>query len=483
MSVGKQAGIKINQIMKKAPQRYQRDDYSKITIEKFMQLIPDSVPVMIKEDIALYFNYLRKNRSKKSLKKWEEISGCIESPSSYKVENYRPIFSFLYYDRITEGYFLPLILKKIETAFSSRSKEMQITEFNKLCRLSIIGFRPNIDNIDLKILQALSKEPSLVTQALTDKIEHSYATVYNHLQNLKAKMGLRIITRVNWTKLGIQRIFLISRNEKSFKPFEKYKKYLDGQASFLWGESYYLQYYLLNKQKRNEFLETYNSIPLPDKGLVTLYELTSTPLSGFSFDLYDLKDQKWEFDFATTFLDPKSAKNHDSLIEKRKLFKDSSIHDKPYELTEMEIKVVDGLVGSYAMSQKELADQLSIHAPNLSVLKTKLLNDDIIKPTLFIQSLLPLNLVLWCNAKDKNIIDTIIYLLQKIPFSNISPVQSYDDPKNHQIICYLMMDDVLYYSLVTFLLELVNENKLDDFRLGLTTDSYFGMGKLETVLK
>ncbi|MFW9922663.1 MAG: winged helix-turn-helix transcriptional regulator, partial [Candidatus Thorarchaeota archaeon] len=189
--------VKISQIMEKAPERYRQKNYNEVPIKKFDELIPNTIPKMIKEDISFYFDYLRNDRNESSLNKWEKTTGCTDSPISWKVPNYRPIFSFLYYDRITDGHFLPLLLKKIETTIY-RANELTIPEFNRLCRLSIVGFRPPIDTIDLKILQALSYEPSLVAQAITDRISHSYATVYNHLQMLKAKMGLRVTTRINW---------------------------------------------------------------------------------------------------------------------------------------------------------------------------------------------------------------------------------------------------------------------------------------------
>ena len=176
--------LKINNIMKKAPTRYQDEDYNKVSRKKFEELLPKTVPGIIKEDLAFYFSYLKNNRSKRSLKEWETATGCSDSPNSWKTDNYRPIFSFLYYDRITDGFFLPLILKKLEITRKS-GKEITIDEFNQLSRLSIIGHRPSIDSIDLKILALLTKDPSLVTQALTDLIPHSYATVYNHLQTLK----------------------------------------------------------------------------------------------------------------------------------------------------------------------------------------------------------------------------------------------------------------------------------------------------------
>ena len=83
---------KIAQIMASAPLRYRLDDYFALGLKQFEQLVPDFVPELIKEDIVLYFHYLRSNRSKKSLKQWESTSGCTDSPNSWKAENYRPIF-------------------------------------------------------------------------------------------------------------------------------------------------------------------------------------------------------------------------------------------------------------------------------------------------------------------------------------------------------------------------------------------------------
>ena len=77
----------------------------------------------------------------------------------------------------------------------------------------------------------------------------------------------------------------------------------------------------------------------------------------------------------------------------------------------------------------------------------------------------------------------LTYLMQKVPYSNISPVVSLRDDRNkHQIICFLMMDDILYYSLVTFLMNLLKDHQLDDFRLGIITDSYFAMSHVEDIL-
>ena len=475
------SSVKIQQIMKRAPERYYKEDY-KITLQEFQKLLPKTVPPVIGEDIAFYFDYLKSNRNKKSLKNWEEASGCIDSPNSWKIEGYRPIFSFLYYDRITDGLFLPLLLEKIESAFSNQEKEMSVDEFNKLCRLSIVGFKPKIDAIDLKIIQTLSREPSLVTQELTEAIAHSYATVYNHLQRLKDKMGLRITTRVNWAKLGVQRCFLISDREETFNQFKEFRKNLDGQASFLWGETFYLRYYFLREDARQKIISFYKKIKEKTEAKIDFFELTAAPLSGYNFDLYNLEEQRWEFDFATTFLKPETIADKKSVIKERELFTDIYPPKKPYELTELEIKIAKGLVGSYTFSQKEIANQLGIHAPNLSIIKSKLLNDQIIGPQLMVRTFLPLNCVLWCSAKDKEIIDTLIYLMQKIPYSSISPVKSPESPKKLQLICFLTLDDILYSSLVTFLIELQKGKRLDDFRIGLIIDQYFNMANAEDIL-
>ncbi|MGC9781123.1 MAG: winged helix-turn-helix transcriptional regulator [Candidatus Heimdallarchaeota archaeon] len=482
MSSSSKSSMKIPQLMKRAPERYHIEDYAKITLQQFQQLLPKTVPTVISEDIAYYFNYLRTNRNKKNLNDWEGATGCTDSPNSWKVEGYRPIFSFLYYDRITEGLFLPLLLEKIESTFSSQTKKMSIEEFNKLCRLSIVGFKPKIDSIDLKIIQTLSKQPSLVTQELTDAIAHSYATVYNHLQKLKAKMGLRVTTRVNWVELGVQRCFLISDNEEIFKEFSEFKIFQDGQASFLWGETFYLRYYFLKEEARQKIIQQYNKVKQKSKARIKYYELTAAPLSGYNFDLYNLDNQRWEFDFATTFIKPETIVKKRSGTKERELFTDIYPPDSPYELSEMEINIINGLVGSYTLSQKEIASQLGIHAPNLSIIKTKLLNDRIISPQLMIRTFLPLNCVLWCSAKDQEIIDTLIYLMQKIPYSSISPVESLEDPKILQLICFLVLDDILYSSLVTFLIELHKDNRLEDFRMGLIIDQYFSMANAENIL-
>ncbi|HUU77815.1 MAG TPA: hypothetical protein VMX55_05675 [candidate division Zixibacteria bacterium] len=474
--------LKINLLINKAPIRYHNNDYNKITRDNFEKLIPDTVPGIIKEDIAFYFNYLRNNRSKKSLREWETAISCVDSPNSWKAEGYRPIFAFLYYDRITDGLFLPLLLRKLELTQKNK-KKISIEEFNHLCRLSIIGFRPSIDAIDQKILQMLTNEPSLVTQALTDKIDHSYATVYNHLQDLKAKMGLRIVTRINWSKLGVQRIFLITNNEKYFEKFTEFKTFIDGQSAFLWGETYFLRYYLLNEKKREAFIDKYASLSILEKQKINLLELAEAPNSGYSFELYDLKEQKWQFDFTTSFLDPKLITDQLKQIKQRELFSDKYPPDEIYELSAMEIKILSGLVGSYDVTQKDLADSLKIHAPNLSIIKTKLLADSIINPQLEVSTFLPLSLILWCSALDKEIIDIITFLMHKIPYSNISPVTSFNEPEKYQMICYLMMDDVLYYSLVTFLMDLLKEKRLDDFRLGIITDGYYSMSHIEEILK
>jgi DNA-binding Lrp family transcriptional regulator len=479
----RKTGLNLGSLMAKAPKKYQREDYSKITRKEFENLLPESIPEIIKEDIGYYFDYLRNNRSTKSLRAWEKATDCIDSPNSYKEENYRPIFAFMYYDRITEGSFLPLLLTRLETACSQRKKEISISEFNKISRLSIVGFRPKIDKIDLKILQELSKEPLLVTQAITDKIDHSYATVYHHQKKLKDKLGLRIITRVNWSKLATSRIFLITKDESIYNELKDYKSYLDGQASFLWGEMNYLQYYYIRKKDKNTFYQKLQQMQQETNGYLHCFECTVTPYSGYDFDLYNLEEQRWEFDFATTFQNPKAVAKQAEKLD-HQLFRNESTQEEPYELTEQEIKIINGLVGNYDLTQKELAEQLDIHAPNLSIIKNKLLEDEIITPRMMVRTFLPINCVLWCKTDKQEIIDTIVYLLQRIPYSSISPVkQLFAKDSKKQLICILQMDDILYTSLINFLIDLIKDRQLLDFRLGLIFDQYFGMSKVINILK
>ncbi|NHJ87698.1 MAG: Lrp/AsnC family transcriptional regulator [Asgard group archaeon] len=481
MNPSERGTVKINQLIEKAPDRYKNIDISTIANQKFQVIIPDTIPKIIKEDIAFYFEYLKNDRSKKYLSQWEKATGCTDSPNSWKVKDYRPIFSFLYYDRITEGYFLPLLLKKIE-ATANRPTEISINEFNRLCRLSIVGFRPELDSIDLKILQALAKDATLITQAITDQIGHSYATVYNHLQRLKEKMGLRITTRVNWLELGVYRVYLISKNEKIFDRLDDFKLFLDGQSIFLWGEAYYLRYYFLNKKIKNQLIERIGTLSTSEKNELMYYEVISKPISGYDFQSFDLNEQRWDYDFATSYIELKSNQKHPNYINLENIsFEQPSIPLK--ELSDMEIQIIEALVGNYSLSQKEIANLLGMHAPNLSIMRTKLLNENIIIPQMMVNTFLPLSLVLLCTSIKKDILEKLTLLLQKLPFHNISSVCSKNGSNDYSILCFMGVNDILYSSLVTFLIQLLKENEITDFKLGLNIDTYFGMGKVTDILK
>jgi len=474
----KRERVKIYQQMTKGPEKFQQVNLKHISLEDFRALLPKTIPEFIKEDIAFYFDYLRANRRKEALERWEQATGCTDSPNSWKKPNYRPIFSFLYYDRITDGLFLPLLLKKLEIAAAYKHR-FTVEEFNKLCRLSIIGFRPKIDAIDLKILDSLSKEPKLVTQTLADKIKHSYATVYHHVQHLKAKMGLRITTRVSWAKLGIQRFFIITNKEELMPAFEPLQKHLDGKASFLWGEVYHLYYYIVDSQHQELLFQIYHSLPSKDQENISIYKLRSSPISGYNFESFNLEDQRWDFDFALAYF-KHSGKKKPSKENNIAVTKDDGGF---YHLTKLEAQIIEGLVGNYSLTQKEIAKMLGIHAPNLSIIKSKLEKDKIIFPQMMVNTFLPLNLVLWCVAPDNDIITILTALLQKLPFANISQVQPIVDSKHaSQLLAILTMDDILYSSLITFLMELRKEEKLLDFRLGMIVDSYFGMVKVSDLL-
>ncbi|HUT82889.1 MAG TPA: Lrp/AsnC family transcriptional regulator [Candidatus Bathyarchaeia archaeon] len=472
---------KINQIMEKAPKRYHKIDFITLTNQKFEEYIPESIPSIIKEDIGYYFQYLKNNRSKISLTLWEKATGCTNSSNSWKTKNYRPIFSFLYYDRITDGLFLPLLLKKIEIT-ANRPGEISIAEFNRLCRLSIVGFKSKLDAIDLKILQALSNDATLITQEITEQINHAYATVYNHLQRLKAKMGLRITTKVNWLKLGVYRVFLISKNEKIFEKFDDFKSFLDGQSIFSWGEAYYLRYYFLREEIKNKLLEQIKLLsPMESKELM-YYEVISNPIFGYDFESFDISEQRWDFDFATSYLELSANREHPTFINLQGLTFERTTIDKK-ELTDLELHTIEGLVGNYSLTQKEIANLLGIHAPNLSIIRTKLLNENVIIPQMMVNTFLPLNLVLLCNTNKEGILEKLALLLQKLPFYNVSSVTSNDDSVKYHLLCFMGVDDILYSSLVTFLMQLLKENEITDFRLGLTIDTYFGMSKVTDVLK
>ena len=477
----KSASIAMKKLMSTAPHRYQELDFEKITIKQFEKLLPESVPKIVTEDIAYYFEYLRNDRSEASLKKWEKASNCFDSPNSWKIEGYRPIFSFLYYDRITDGKFLPLLLSKLELSYSDHEHKMTIEEFNRLSRLSIIIFKPNIDNVDHSILQVLSKEPDLVIKELTNRVEYSYVTVYQHLQKLKAKLGLRVLTRVNWSKLDVQNVFLISNDKTDFSYFSDFKHNLDGQATFLWGKTHYLQYYFLKSDTKKKFLEKYLETKKKNKPNLKLFELQQAPVIGWGFENYNHIEQRWNFDFTSAFkqkftFEEKSEKSKSSLEEKND-FKE------PAKLTPLEIKIIDDLVGNYNLTQKELAEQIGMHAQNLSTIRLKLLREQIIYPRLDIRNFQPLSCILWCSSSDSQVVDILVELLQRVPFSNISHVRNHSSPNKMQLVCFLFLDDILYSNLAVFLLELLEKKHIDDFSIGLYIDAYFGMAKVVNVLE
>ncbi|MHA1211666.1 MAG: hypothetical protein ACTSSH_04310, partial [Candidatus Heimdallarchaeota archaeon] len=246
---------------------------------------------------------------------------------------------------------------------------------------------------------------------------------------------------------------------------------------FLWGEAFHLRYYLLSEDNRNKLFNDFNTLSTSDKNQLSFSELRASPISGYNFESYDLKEQRWDFDFATSYM----ALNTD-LQKSVGLFTDLFPPKEQYNLTDSERQIVNGLVGNYTLTQKEIADLLGIHAPNLSIMKTKLQKDNIIGPQLMVNTFLPLSQVLWCSSTKERIIDSLIYLLQKLPFANISPVKSVINSKEYQLICFLTMDDYLYSSLITFLMELLKTKKITDFRLGLTVDMYFGMVKIDELL-
>ncbi|MFW9924773.1 MAG: hypothetical protein ACFFDW_15945, partial [Candidatus Thorarchaeota archaeon] len=274
----------------------------------------------------------------------------------------------------------------------------------------------------------------------------------------------------------------IARDEDIYQNFEEFKPFLDGQSTFLWGETYYLRYYFLREEIKKLLINKYHNLDSTMKSNINIYSLTTSPISGYNFDLYDLNEQRWDFDFATSFLNPKINGNEISNIERREIFLDDYPPTKLYSLTELEVQIADGLVGNYDVTQKEIANQLGIHAPNLSTIKTNLLTDKIIGPQLMVNTFLPLNPVLRVTADNKEIIDRIVTLFQKIPYSNVSPVRSITEPDKYQIIIIAIMDDILYSSLVTFLMDLLKTKKIDDFRIGLTVDQYFGMSKVKDIL-
>ena len=463
--------------MSSAPHRYQDQDFESLTQKQFEKLLPDSIPKVITEDITFYFEYLKNGRSEDILKKWEKASGCIDSPNSWKVDGYRPLFSFLYYDRITDGMFLPLLLSKLELSKSDSEHKMSIEEFNRLSRLSIIIFRPNIDNIDLRILQVLSRDPDLVVKELTNRIEFSYVTVYQHLQKLKAKLGLRILTRVNWKKLNVENVFMISKNKRDFDYFSDFKKNLDGQATFLWGKTHYLQYYFLNKADKQKLIQTFIETKKKIKPNLELFELKHAPIIGWGFDNFNHIEQRWSFDFTTAFKQALTQLPPSNLDKNVKEGENVQVH-----LTPLEVKIIDDLVGNYSITQKELAEQLGMHAQNLSTIRLKLLRENVIYPRLDIRNFQPLSCIFWCSSTDEKAIAILIELLQKVPFSNISPVKSYSSPDKLQLVCFLFLDDILYGNLAVFLLELLENGYLEDFSLGLNIESYFGMAKVVNIL-
>jgi DNA-binding Lrp family transcriptional regulator len=472
----------VGKILKEAPKRYQKLDPNNCSLKKFHQMLPQTIPQIIKEDIVQYFNYLRNNRNKESLKQWEKVSSCTDSPNSWKVEGYRPIFSFLYYDRITDGQFLALLLDRLEPIDNQQKEEISLLDFNRQCRLSIINFRPEIDTIDLKILQALSEEPSLVLKELTKKTGHSYAAVYRHFQQLKDKLGLRILTRINWGKLGVQPIYLLTKDYSDFTQFEGLQSYLDGEASFLWGKRHFLRNYYVNPASRKKLIGIYNEMTegKMEESSLQLLELTAKPIVKWTFNSYDRQKQRWKIDFIKTYRYLRNRQKQEINIEK--LFKKEYPPKNIYQLTPLETNIIDDLVGNYNLTQKELAEHLGMHAQNLSTIKLKLLADNVIYPRFELRNFLPIGCLLWYSSTIKETMETFIPLLQKLPFTNISPVRNYSKPDEMQVIAFIFLDDILYRNLVIFLSRLLDNDQIEDFQLGLNIEGYFGLAKVSNIL-
>jgi hypothetical protein len=165
------------------------------------------------------------------------------------------------------------------------------------------------------------------------------------------------------------------------------------------------------------------------------------------------------------------------------LFVDNYIPEATYQLTPLEKNIIDDLVGKYNLTQKELAEHLGMHAQNLSTIKLKLLADNIIYPRFEIRNFLPLGCLLWCSSSSEKPFKVLIPVLEKLPYSNISPVENHRLPENSEIICFLYLDDLLYRNLISFLSKLLDNHQIDDFQIGINIESYFGMATVRKILE
>ncbi|MFX1486188.1 MAG: AsnC family transcriptional regulator [Promethearchaeota archaeon] len=195
----------------------------------FQHFLPEMLPSQICQDLTYLFLYKILSGKEKTeiLNEWcrkTNSSPTDQSKITIQFEDgttYCSVFDLLWYDNITDGSFLPNMVERV-AKFDMYKYPLSVQEtVQYMDLLALSTQRMFLDRTDVDLLSAMDQNPLISIKKLAKQLKLSRNTVAAHLRRLHRRCYLTVNARINYGKLGLVNLILITRQKLPLLPYMK----------------------------------------------------------------------------------------------------------------------------------------------------------------------------------------------------------------------------------------------------------------------
>jgi len=195
----------------------------------FRHFLPEMLPSQIREDLTHLFLYkiLSGEEKTETLNEWcsrTNSSPTDQSKVTIQFEDgtaYCSVFDLLWYDNITDGSFLPNLIERV-SKFDMYKYPLSVQETVQYMDLFALSTQQMfLDKTDIDILSAMDHNPLITIKKLAKQLRLSRNTVATHLKRLHQRCYLTVNARIDYGKIGLTNLILITDEKLPLLPYMK----------------------------------------------------------------------------------------------------------------------------------------------------------------------------------------------------------------------------------------------------------------------
>ncbi|MGQ4915711.1 MAG: hypothetical protein ACP6IU_13355 [Candidatus Asgardarchaeia archaeon] len=333
--------------------------------EAFWFLMPYSARFVVEtKDLAWEYARLKIDDTKRET--WNKLWEKVARPKVVDKIKYYPTFSFPIFSKLTKGNFIRDIVTRL---YDYEKYQVQLTTkmYLELLEEYMVSFEYPFNELEVRILEKLAKDPEITAKELANKIHATYKKVQNTIRNFKKYAIIYPVYKINYNRLGMVNFAVLLRTNKFENLVNRLLKnpFLYSYIPFYSDRGYLLATYIVPKSKENllymkkyldNLSEQYNGVSFR----------LGTSLSGYNFRFYNTHSHRWAISWnpwtiwaQKTIINEYPLTNPD--LEHAQFYLDTSV---PEEIDKVDLKIINNIKAGF-ISIEKLRKKLNINMNKL----------------------------------------------------------------------------------------------------------------------